>query len=181
MGSERSGSNLLRRLLCNHSSLNGPIPPHLLKIFRKNEQQYFALEEGRKLLYDDMRFIANYRRNSWDIDLDFEAFQSKFHPVTFLDYFNGYYSIMLAKTSASSIVCKENDIFNHALELKEYYGERARFIYLHRDPRDVAASWMQVPLGIEDPLVAARNWVAEQKKCLSLLDDKSLAVQKISY
>lgn len=169
MSSERSGSNLLRTLLANHSQVCGPKAPHLLKTFAELIPYYEDLsrKENGRVLFDDMLRVVNHPLHDWEFEGRFDALYERYQPASFLDYFNLMYAEHARRADARHIVCKENEIFNYAIPLARYFGDE-RFTYLYRDPRDCVASWMNVPLGFQNPPSAARNWENEQQTCTRL-------------
>lgn len=182
MSSERSGSNLLRTPLANHSKICGPRAPHLLKTFSDLIPYYGSLSAsgyGERLLKDVLR-VVNHPHHDWGLEVSFEQIHTEYNPKTFMEYFDATYSAYSEKVGADRIVCKENEIFDYACELSNYYGTGG-FIYLHRDPRDCAASWMNVPLGYDDPVSVARLWKREQNACTLLRQTFDLPVIPVQY
>lgn len=56
LASERSGSNLLRTLLGNHSDISAPVAPHLIKMFYPIKHYFSDLHNPFILQY-----IGNFR------------------------------------------------------------------------------------------------------------------------
>ena len=73
LASERSGSNLLRTLLGNHSDISAPIAPHLIKIFYPIKHYYLDLSSkvNNKNLFCDMLQIVNHPFSNWKLKLDY--------------------------------------------------------------------------------------------------------------
>lgn len=180
MSSERSGSNFLMKLLSNHSNVSGPKAPQLLKTFFSAGGKF--IREGRGAeLYEDMMSVVNHPQHDWQFRFAYNTFCARFAPLTFLDFFNGFYSKYQEDRCTEYVVCKENNIFDYAKDLQSYYGDNARFIYLYRDPRDCAVSWMNVPGGFSNPVSVMRSWATEQRKCLNLIEENKLCVLKVKY
>jgi hypothetical protein len=182
MSSERSGSNLLRVLLGNHSNIASPVTAQLLNTVAPCSRFYapFSDSVNAKALFNEMMKIVNHEYHSWDLQADFDSFYD--HEVTtFLDFFNFFYSEQMKKeTGKGRIVFKENCVFNYAFELLSYYPD-AKFIYLYRDPRDYVASWMKVPLGYESPEKAIKVWAGEQLKCDQVINVFGLSCYRLKY
>ncbi len=48
----------------------------------------------------------------------------------------------------------------------ESYQEEPLYIYLYRDPRDVALSFSKAIVGEKHPYAISKRWLAAQKRCL---------------
>ncbi len=182
MSSERSGSNLLRTLLSNHSHISGPTPPQFLPVFSNLAPYYTPLsaKDQALTLMEDMLTLANHPYLAWDLVIDLEDTYQHYTPQVFLDFFTLFYEQKQISEGKQRFVCKENDIFNFAFHLTHYY-ERPKFLYLYRDPRDYAASFMNVPTGPKTPHRAAMLWKHEQEKCAALIKAFGLIVHPVQY
>jgi hypothetical protein len=182
MSSERTGSNLLRTLLSNHSNISAPTAPHFLLFLHHLIPFYGPLEVERnaRALFDDMLAIVNHRNYQWDLAPDFDKVFEKYKPQTFLGYFDLFYREDAARKGKGRFACKENNLFDYAFHLADHY-DSAKYVYLCRDPRDYVASFMRVPFGFDTPYDAARNWLREQEKCISLIETFGLEALRIRY
>lgn len=182
MSSERSGSNLLRVLLSNHSKLAAPTAPQILATFSELVPYYGPLsnKENARRLFEDILMVVNHPYHSWQLLTNFDYVYEKYKPSRFLDFFHSIYSEDTQRNNKIRYVCKENNIFNFAFHLIEYY-KKPKFIYLYRDPRDYAASWLKLPAGPKTLYSAAISWLGEQKICDILLNSFNLEACKIKY
>jgi len=185
MSSERSGSNLLRTLLDNHSMLHGPKAPQILKTFEDILPFYDQMERGLSIsqkgireLFDDIKAVLNHPFHDWAIDGEKDEIAPE--AESFLDLWQSFYDFDLKRVNRAHVVCKENNIFDFAFQILKAMPT-AKFLYLYRDPRDVAASWMKVPLGFKNVSQAATNWHQEQMKCIKAIKNYSLPATTISY
>ena len=183
MSSERSGSNLLRVLLGNHSNLASPVSPQLLTGFANASRYYAPLydKKNAERLFNEILNIVNHDYHGWNLKASFDEFYKNGEIKSFFDFFDFFYSEK-SKTEGSKnrFVCKENAIFDYAFPLKHHYPD-AKFLYLYRDPRDYAASWMKVPLGFETPEQAVQVWVSEQRRCDILVNAFGLECIPVKY
>jgi hypothetical protein len=182
MSSERSGSNLLRVLIGNHSNIASPVTVQLLNTVAACSRFYAPLsdKENARALFNEIVKIVNHEYHAWNLHPDFERFY-KSGVNSFLDFFNFFYAEQMKKEGKKErIVFKENCIFNYAFELRSYYPD-AKFIYLYRDPRDYVASWMKVPLGYESPEKAIKVWATEQLKCDQVINVFGLPCYSLKY
>lgn len=181
IGTQRSGSNLLRLMLNQHPLISAHHPPHLLRTFVPLLPHYGDLDvlANRKLLVDDM---VNWVKNNpvtWNIDtLDIDLIAEEASDIT--DIFVGIYRCKMKEDHAALFCCKStfNVFYNHLIE-KNY---RPFYIYLYRDGRDVAASFKKAIVGPKHSYVIAEKWHKEQQKALEVV--ASLAEERhamISY
>ena len=180
MSSERSGTNLLRMLLDNHPDIHGPRAPQLLKTFEHNYIYY--MDNGqidKEGLLEDIEQIVNHEYVEWKVELKGKAHELGSNP-DFLDVWKYIYDKKADQMGVSHIACKENDIFHFAMALQCKMPE-AKFLYLHRDVRDVCASWMKIPNGFKNVSQAAQNWKREQQTCLELIHTLGLSAIRIPY
>jgi hypothetical protein len=182
MSSERSGSNLLRTLLSNHSNIAAPVAPQFLSCFHTLILYYGLLSEEANAfrLMEDMLAVANHPYYAWDLSVDQDDVYRRYQPKVFLDFFNLLYEERSTAEGKKRFVCKENRIFDFASHLQKYYVE-PKFIYLYRDPRDFAASFKKVHFGPKTPYSAARLWRQEQDKCEVLISTFRLPVHRVKY
>lgn len=179
LSSERSGTNLLRVLLDNHSKLFGPRAPQLFRAFAKSFP-YYTMDGVLKLeeLADDVLEIVNHPFVEWGIQREalLECLEGA---RSFLDAWEAVYRLKSAERR-ERIVCKENHLFYYAFELKDRFPQ-ARFIFLYRDVRDVCASWMKVPNGFNNVSAAAQNWNQEQLEIIKATRTFGLEVYHLAY
>ena len=73
LASERSGSNLLRTLLGNHSSISSPIAPHLINAFYPIKHYYLNLtyKSNNEILFQDMLQVVNHHYSNFKLKLEY--------------------------------------------------------------------------------------------------------------
>ena len=96
LGSERSGTNLLRHLLSNHSGLAGPVSPHFMEVFFHISHFYDDLHqpENLEILFADMLKLANHPYHDWQLNLSFPEYYKKYAPKSMIEM---YHCMYLAK------------------------------------------------------------------------------------
>jgi hypothetical protein len=82
------------------------------------------------------------------------------------------YECYAVEEDAKGWVCKENKLFSHAFQIRNVL-EKAKFIYLSRDGRDVACSIKKVPTHDQHVYFIAREWKEEQLECLRTYQELS--------
>ena len=182
LSSERSGSNLLRSLVSNHSNIEGPIAPHFLDSFWGILSCYGDLKIKKNVsgLFNDMLKLANHPFNNWNLELDFDYVWDKYQSKSFLELFDIFYREKARSVGKKCYLCKSIHIFNYVFPIISRFPD-SKFIYLYRDPRDHVASWMKKPLFIKTPYDAVIKWNKEQDVCHSLIVSHNLEVFCVKY
>lgn len=174
MSSERSGSNLLRRMLGAHPAVAAPPPPHLWRIFAPLLVHYGPLDQEqswRELLSDMLQMTKVPDSHlAWKHVLSAEDVLPRIRCTNLTGLAGALYESYAACEDARFWTCKENNLFEHALRIVDVYPE-ARFLYLVRDGRDVACSIKKVPTHDQHEYFIAREWRDEQLACITAYQD----------
>ena len=82
VGTERSGSNLLRVILNAHSRIDVPHPPHILKYFSSLAHRYgdLSLDENLARLVKDIGRLLDIHIYPWELDLDVDRVVAEARP-----------------------------------------------------------------------------------------------------
>lgn len=169
IGTQRSGSNLLRLILDTHEQISAPHPPHLLKTFSPLIAYYGDLQllENKITLINDMCAWVEVNPVPWEgvlLDRDKIAIDTK----TIIDVFNQIYTTRMKLDKANIWCCKSTFNINYVEGLEA--SIRPFYIYLYRDGRDVAASFKKAIVGPKHTYHLARKWSGEQKAAKIFLD-----------
>jgi hypothetical protein len=170
VGTERSGSNLLRLVLNSHSRLFIPHPPHVMHLMKPLEGSYRDFGE----LVRDVVLLVHSHTFPWDIRLDPAKIESE---ARGRDLFAAYAAIHEAyrrKVGKSRWGCKSTFMINETEAILQAYPE-AQFIHLVRDPRDVAVSARKSVFNHFHPWLVARLWAREQALALHLSEARAPA------
>ena len=178
IGTERSGSNLLRLILNAHSGIAVPHPPHIFQYFSKLESSYGDLEQAAPMnrLVDDVLTLLDTHIYPWEIKISPEKFNQDVEPRNLLGVFAGIYDEYLNHSGKRRWGCKSTFMIHHTDCILKSYPD-ARFILLVRDPRDVAASSRQSVFSPFHPYFTALLWRDQQLEGLKLM--KSLPRENI--
>lgn len=173
LASERSGTNLLRRRLSEAQSLViGPAPLHLLKHLYFAEPYYGDLNcntvftqfvaDGLNLAYEHF--------SAWDEQITTEEVIRRYD-----EFFEGsrsaiglmhvIYMLYASRKGFDGYICKDNHLHEFAAEIMHALPF-SRFVYLHRDPRDVILSQFNRPLQVKSYSYLSLLWRDEQIKCI---------------
>jgi len=190
LASERSGTNLLRRRISERqNTILGPSPLHFLKHLHYAEPYYGDLNKNDNFLryIADGLGLAYHHFSPWDV---------RFEPADILDAYpdlvegkrtsvgimHTLYTLYAKSKGYSTYFCKDNNLFDFVSEIQSEI-EGARFIYLHRDPRDVVLSQQKRPFQNHGIAYLSCLWRDEQIKCIKHANSlsKSGSLIKISY
>jgi len=166
--SERSGSNLLTRLLNAHPSVCGPSPAHFIRHLFEFRPAYqdLSLRQNRQNLLDDtealFRTMTGVWRSSWS---DMRITDLNFHQMA--DLLRHIYETEARANDKAILFIKENHAWKMIDLLKEIAPE-CKFVWLVRDPRDMALSWKKSAILRGGVLRAAGVWQQDQAETLRL-------------
>ncbi len=169
VGTERSGSNLLRLILDSHSRLAVPHPPHLMRDMAPILGRYGELSEDRRfrrLVVDAVRLVELHFF-PWGIPLDRDrVFRDARRRSLFAVKAAIYRECMRAR-GKKRWGSKSTHLIHFTDEiLREEPG--AQFIHLVRDGRDVAVSAKDSVFNRFHPHYVSLLWSEEQRLASSL-------------
>ena len=183
IGTQRSGSNLLRLMLNQLKEVSAPHPPHILERFIPLLPAYGDLSDAENfsLLVHDVCSLVAYNPVQWKHNnLKENEIIERCTTPSLTNIIKVIYELNAANKGANIWMCKSlsNIHFTDLLEeeIKPYY------IFLYRDGRDVASSFKRAVVGEKHVYHIAKQWQQEQDLCLKLfnqLDNKR--VIKICY
>ena len=168
MSSERSGSNLLKNMLGAHDDIIAPTAIHFTTNMAK-WSAFYQCEKGiqEELLIQDMMDLAKSHIAPWNYNIEVGQVVNKIKKHNFWGVFVSLYDTLTEKEGKTGWVCKDNALFSYASEIISQYPD-AKFIYIVRDGRDVALSFLNVPGGPNTLSDAASLWTKEQQECLRI-------------
>ena len=175
VGTERSGSNLLRVMLDAHPQICVPHPPHLLKYFAALEPRYRDLDA----LVDDVLRLLETHIYPWELEVDRGALV-RADPPDLVGVMKGLYEQAAAAAGKEDWGCKSTFVIDHARRVGEQMPE-ARFVHLVRDVRDVAASSMTSVFNPSHPVHVAELWRRQQERGLALAEQNPEAWLRVHY
>ena len=165
IGTERSGSNLLRVILNAHPDIDVPHPPHILKYFYALAPGYGDLNQPTRrgrLVKDVLRLLAIHIY-PWDFKVDPKQVVDQARPANLFGIFAAIYDQHRAHTGKRRWGCKSTFMVHH-IEAALGRDPDAKFIWLVRDPRDVALSSRRSVFSPFHPWFTANLW-DEQQRC----------------
>lgn len=163
LGTERSGSNLLRLILNSHSNITVPHPPHIVHYFKHLEPYYGDPREDKNFqrLIDDILGLLDVHIYPWDISPERNTILREARPRDAFGVMIALYEQYRRHTGKARWGCKSTFMIHHVPAILKRFPQ-ARLILLVRDPRDVAASSRQSVFSPYHPLLTARLWASQQ-------------------
>jgi len=176
LGSERSGTNLLRALLSTHSKIASPPPAGFIDTLGGIQSRYFPSSGSSYLseLIDDVIKLTKAHLNPWDIELDSEVIRAKLKHSSLWEVFRVVNEIYAENYQRPCWCSKEPGLFKYIYEIAGHLPS-AKFVYLVRDGRDVAASMLRGHLHEFHVYSAAQNWASSQRCCLNAIADPAVS------
>ncbi len=164
VGTERSGSNLLRAILDAHPAIAIPHPPHLLKELGPLEPRYGDLRDDRnfeRLVGDAVRLVELHF-SPWDVALDRREVFAKAPARGVYGAQAAIYDRYREAKGKSRWGCKSTFAIHYVDRIRAVHPG-AKFIHLVRDGRDVAVSARASVFNHFHPYYVARLWSRQQR------------------
>ncbi len=170
IGTQRSGSNLLRVMLNQSNDVEAPHPPHILKVFFPLLRSYGDLSDKMNLkeLAADILKLVECNPVPWKKGFtDTQSMMSNVKHQSLAGLFGILYQQLAAFREAHTVCCKSlhNVFYHHQMEEA---GLDPSYIHIYRDGRDVAASFRNTLVGPKHIYLLAKKWAEEQDACLKL-------------
>lgn len=170
VGTQRSGSNLLRVMLNQLPEISAPHPPHILKTFFPLLELYgdLRIEKNFRLLVADVCEWVNRNPVPWqDIVFNAETVFRACKQRNLVEIFRRIYEIKAREEGARYWCCKSMESVYYTNEI-ESAGIHPYYIFIYRDGRDVALSFLKAIVGPKHVYHLARKWKMEQELSLKL-------------
>lgn len=170
VGTQRSGSNLLRVMLNQLPEISAPHPPHILKTFFPLLAQYGDLTEkdNFRLLATDVCEWVNRNPVPWQgIRFEVETVLAACRQRSLVEIFRVIYELKAKLEGARFWCCKSMESVYYTNEI-ETAGVHPYYIFIYRDGRDVALSFLKALVGPKHVYHLARKWKIEQELSLKL-------------
>ena len=183
LASERSGSNLLRILLGNHSNILAPIAPHLMNIFYPIKHYYLNLtrKSNNKILFQDMLQVVNHHYSNWKLNLEYNHKEIEsleiYSVVRMMDYI---YKKKAERNQKEYYCSKGINTFRFINQIRKE-DPTLKFIHLVRDPRDVIASFMKQKSSLNSSYDAVLQWKKQQKLLIDAKNNTNFSCITIKY
>jgi hypothetical protein len=173
IGTQRSGSNLLRLMLNQLPEVAAPHPPHILQRLMPMASGYGDLNQDANFMrmVDDVCQLVELNPVPWEgVTLDRRDIALRCNERSLVAVFGAVYDIMAKKHGAQTWCCKSLANINYLNEIDRHFRESAKYIYLYRDGRDVAVSFRKAVVGEKHFYHIAKEWGTTQRLALGLRD-----------
>ncbi|MSQ00915.1 MAG: sulfotransferase [Myxococcales bacterium] len=168
IGTERSGSNLLRLILDAHSNIVVPHPPHVMRYFGPLEARYGDLAEPARFgaLVDDVLALVAAHIHPWAWLPAAAAVVAAAPDRSLFGVYLALHELLRVHTGKARWGCKSTFMVDHVERIRRACPD-ARFLWLYRDARDVAASARESVFSAFAPAFSARLWADQQALALA--------------
>lgn len=182
VGTERSGSNLLRLVLDAHPRLFVPHPPHVMHFFGPLEGRYGDLDQPapfRRLTADVLRLVHGHIHR-WEFVPTVDEVVARAPARDLFGVTAALYESARDHAGKQRWGNKSTFMVHHARRVLQTYPD-ARFLWLVRDPRDVAVSSRESVFSPFHPLRTAQLWARQQEEGAALERDHPDHVLRVHY
>lgn len=183
VGTQRSGSNLLRVMLNNLDGVTAPHPPHIIDrlyplLYKYNNSSSFAFKQ----LVEDAIKLIEVNPVPWEkVTLCSKSIVERCREESIFELFTQLYNSLAEQQESDLWICKSMANIKYAEDLLKL-DSSLKFIYLYRDGRDVALSFKRAVVGEKHIYSIAKRWHASQQRCLKLVEELGEdRVIKVSY
>jgi len=170
IGTQRSGSNLLRLMLNQLPEIAAPHPPHILQRIMPLLSSYGDLsdDENFSLLVDDVCKLVELNPVPWEhVVLDRKDIARRCRARSVPAVHGAVYDVCAEAKGAMTWCCKSLANINYTTEIESYFVS-PKYIYLYRDGRDVAVSFSKAVVGEKHFYHIAGEWAHTQELALAL-------------
>jgi hypothetical protein len=182
--SERSGSNLITKIMDAHPDYCGPPPSHIIRALALNILRYpdVSDEQQWQALTDDAGDLLTYHVGAWKTQWDGSRLREEVKERSQAALIQHVYRAETLVNGKKNVFIKENHAHRFVPFLLQYFPD-SKFIWMTRDPRDMALSWKKnnvIQSGVKN---AAHTWQDDQKQSLLIYGylKHSKKILRLSY
>jgi hypothetical protein len=170
IGTQRSGSYLLRLMLNQLPEIAAPHPPHIFQRIMPLVPGYGDLsdDENFSQLVDDVCRLVEVSPVPWEgVVLDRKEIVRRCRERSVPAVQGAVYDVCAEAKGALTWCCTSLANIHYITEIESYFRS-PKYIYLYRDGRDVAVSFSTAVAGEKHFYHIARDWAATQELALAL-------------
>ncbi len=170
--SERSGSNLITKIMDAHSEVSGPSPTHLFRMLLTNYEKYGDLQNDANWenFIADALELFNAKLSVWQTSWALTSLREAAKERSVASLLKTIFEKEAELAGKKKLFIKENHVENFYEILEKDFG-KPKYVVLVRDPRDMALSWKRSPILRGSVIRAARRWAKDQKFARKLLTE----------
>ena len=170
LGTQRSGSSLLRLMLNELPRIAAPHPPHILQRLMPLVTNYGDLDKNENFsqLVEDVCRLVELNPVPWEgVTLDRREIQRRCHRRTLMSVYESVYDAMSDAWEARSWCCMSLANIAYLPQIEAHFRS-PRYVYLYRDGRDVAVSFRKAAVGDKHFYHIAKEWAGTQQLALGM-------------
>lgn len=180
IASERSGSNLITKMMDAHPEICGPSPLHILRVMGTAYFRYgdLSVSSNWEKVLDDVALMLKSNFAQWRSIISRKGLERMAEPGDLPGLMRGIFAAEATAHGKRAIFIKELWTYQY-ISFLDWCFPNAKYVYLVRDPRDVALSWRNNPIHSGGVVAASRQWQIDQHVSLNWfkpLEDQGRAV-----
>lgn len=163
IASERSGSNLITKMMDAHPQICGPSPLHILRVLGMEYYRYGDLDNTQNwnMLLDDVDALLNSDFAKWAKSFTRQELDSLAPVGDLPGLLRQIFEREAEANGKSGLFIKE--LWTHRyVSFLDWCFPDSKYVYLVRDPRDMALSWRNNPVHPGGVVAGARQWIHDQ-------------------
>jgi hypothetical protein len=167
ISSERSGGNLLLKLLDTHPEFCAPSPTHLISTFAPNRLRYGDLNDDARwsTLCEDVADFLETNLAQWRVRFDPRGLAKACESRSLAGVIRHVYESEARAYGKVRVADKDSHGFRFAPFLLAGFPD-CRFVYLVRDPRDTALSFRNSKAHPGGIVAGGRRWRDDQARAV---------------
>lgn len=169
IGTQRSGSNLLRLMLNQLPDIVAPHPPHIMQRMMPLVANYGDLSKDKNfsLLVDDICQLIELNPVKWEgVTFYRSDIAERCRHRSVIAIQEAVYDVVTELWGGKVWCCKSMENVNYLTEIEDHFGDKAKYIFLYRDGRDVAVSFSKAVVGEKHYYCLANDWAKTQEAAL---------------
>lgn len=169
LSSERSGSNFITKLMNGHSNICGPSTKHIINPVVRNLFRYedIKIKKNWEQLVNDIFNLINIEFSIWEHKFTINELLSFAKEGDIKSLISNIFYAEAKANGKQHVFIKENHIYEFLPFLLSSFPE-SKYVYLVRDPRDMALSWKKNPSHPGGIVQAAKQWKKDQQQYLMI-------------
>ena len=169
LSSDRSGSNLALRMIGSHPEMTAPPTSQLLPNLYKFVEAYGDLnvQENWELLLQNTSELHKASFGKWSAYADLNALREHKPNRSINLLLRTIFEAEAKSKSVTQVAIKSHRAYRYGSDMQRDFPN-ARFVYLTRDPRDMALSWWKTPSLRGGVMRASGIWKEDQSGFLKL-------------
>lgn len=167
IATERSGSNLITKMMDAHPRVCGPAPLHILRVIGLEFFKYGDLSrpDTWDVFLKDMSAMSNSEFAKWNKTFAYEDLKAMAPVGDVPALCRAIYEEEARSLGKEILFIKELWTYRYFSFLHWCFPD-AKYVFLVRDPRDMALSWRNNPSHPGGIVAGARQWAHDQKQTL---------------